>query len=106
MEMKTERTDGKLEDLTELRLEISAVDDAMAALFVKRMEVSEKIAAYKEANGLPTYDPKREQENLKKAKTRVPEELRELYRKFLQESMNLSKEYQEMKRQKPEEQNA
>jgi len=87
-------------DLTVLRQEITAVDDEMAKLFVRRMAVSKDIADYKEANGLPTYDPKREQENLEKAKVRVPEELGGLYRKFLQMNMDLSKEYQNLKRQK------
>lgn len=86
------------EDLTVLRTEITEIDDEMAALFARRMAVSASIADYKKAHGLPTFDPKRERENLEKAKTRVAPELQELYREFLQKNMDLSKAYQEIRR--------
>ena len=47
-------------NLEEIRKEISAINDEMLALFVKRMELSSQVAAYKKANGLPTLDRKRE----------------------------------------------
>lgn len=87
-----------MDELEALRAEITAIDDEMAALFVRRMTVSSGIAAYKEAHGLPVYDPVREKENLDRAKERVPAELQELYRAFLQENMDLSKQYQQMLR--------
>ena len=80
--------------LEELRKEITAIDDEMAALFVKRMQVSSDIAAVKKANGLPVFDPAREEENLSKAGSRVPEDLSAYYRDFLRECMELSKAYQ------------
>jgi len=83
-----------MKDLQELRKEINQIDDDMAALFVKRMAVSKEIASVKEENGLPVYDPKREQKNLEKASSRVPEELIPYYRDFLQKNMDLSKDYQ------------
>ena len=88
-----------MKELRELREEITAVDLEMAALFEKRMAVSQEIAAYKKEHGLPVYDAAREQENLKAAETRVPEEMVPLYRRFLQMNMDLSKEYQQKKQE-------
>ena len=53
-------------NLEEIRKEISAINDEMLALFVKRMELSAQVAAYKKANGLPTLDRKREEAILQK----------------------------------------
>ena len=39
-------------DLDELRKEIDAVDRQIVALFEKRMEISERIAAYKQKVGM------------------------------------------------------
>ena len=50
-----------MDNLEEIRKEISAINDEMLALFVKRMELSAQVAAYKKANGLPTLDRKREE---------------------------------------------
>ena len=49
-------------DLDELRKEIDAVDRQIVALFEKRMEISERIAAYKQKVGMQVRDAKREQE--------------------------------------------
>lgn len=51
-------------DLNALRNEIDLIDDELVQLFVRRMEVSAKIAQYKKANGLPILDAAREQEKL------------------------------------------
>ena len=43
-------------DLNDYRKEIDQIDDELIALFAKRMETAEKIAAYKQANGLRVLD--------------------------------------------------
>ena len=57
-------------NLEEIRKEISAINDDMLALFIKRMELSAQVAAYKKANGLPTLDRKREEAILQKEYTK------------------------------------
>ena len=49
-----------MKDITELRAEIDAVDSQIIELFRQRMEISEGVAAYKQAVGKPIYDPERE----------------------------------------------
>ena len=51
-------------DLDELRKEIDAVDQALVALFEKRMEISERIAAFKQKAGIPVRDEAREKEKI------------------------------------------
>ena len=45
-----------MEELKDLREKIDAIDQQMVDLFKQRMEVSKEVAAYKQANGLPTLD--------------------------------------------------
>ena len=47
-------------ELTELRSRVDAVDEEMLKLFLQRMELSEKIAAYKGKNNLPILHRERE----------------------------------------------
>ena len=49
-------------DLQELRSQIDEIDDALVALFGKRMDVAAQIADYKKENNLPSYHPARERE--------------------------------------------
>ena len=51
-------------DLDELRKEIDAVDAEIVKLFEKRMEISERIAAYKQQAGIPVRDEAREKEKI------------------------------------------
>jgi len=55
-----------MKDITELRAEIDAVDSRIIELFRQRMEISEGVAAYKQAVGKPIYDPERERQKLVK----------------------------------------
>lgn len=82
-------------NLEEIRKEISAINDEMLALFVKRMELSAQVARYKIANGLPTLDRKREEAILQKVADNTDEEYRQYALEFFQSMMNISKEYQE-----------
>lgn len=83
-------------DLKELRCEIDRIDDEMVRLFVKRMAVSADIAAYKKANGLPIYDPAREQEKLvsiaQKAGTEMADYAKALYAAIFELSRNYQSE--------------
>ena len=82
-------------NLEEIRKEISAINDEMLALFVKRMELSAQVTRYKIANGLPTLDRKREEAILQKVADNTDEEYRQYALEFFQSMMNISKEYQE-----------
>ncbi|MBP0980377.1 MAG: chorismate mutase [Oscillospiraceae bacterium] len=82
-------------NLDEIRKEISAINDEMLALFVKRMELSAQVAAYKKANGLPTLDRKREEAILQKVADNTTDEFRQFALEFFRNMMDLSKEYQE-----------
>jgi monofunctional chorismate mutase len=82
-------------NLEEIRKEISAINDEMLALFVKRMELSSQVAAYKKANGLPTLDRKREEAILQKVADNTTDEFRQFALEFFRNMMDLSKEYQE-----------
>lgn len=83
------------EDLQAIRKEISEVDDAMAALFVRRMQLAEKVASYKKTYGLPVFDAAQEARVLERGAERVPDtRLGGYYRSFLQNLMDLSKQYQ------------
>ena len=82
-------------NLEEIRKEIRAINDEMLALFVKRMELSSQVAAYKKANGLPTLDRKREEAILQKVADNTTDEFRQFALEFFRNMMDLSKEYQE-----------
>ena len=82
-------------ELEELRARIRAVDEEMAALFVRRMEVSAQIAAYKCAHGLPVEDRAQEARVLAGRGALISDDaLRPYYLDFLQGTMELSKRRQ------------
>lgn len=84
--------------MTELemaRKAINDIDSELAELFVRRMKAVEAVAEYKKENGLPIYDPLREEDVLKKAGERISEDgLREHYVGFVRSLMDVSKTYQ------------
>ena len=82
-------------NLDEIRAEISAINDDMLALFVKRMELSAQVAMYKKANGLPTLDRKREEAILQKVADNTSDEFRQYAIQLFRTMMDLSKEYQD-----------
>lgn len=47
-------------ELNELRSQIDQIDDNMLELFLKRMDISEKVAEYKKEQGLPVLNRERE----------------------------------------------
>lgn len=64
-----------MEELKDLREKIDVIDQQMVDLFKQRMEVSKEVAAYKQANGLPTLDAGRERALLGKVGEQAGEEL-------------------------------
>ena len=85
-------------DLKELRKEIDAVDAEIVKLFEKRMEISERMAAYKQKAGIPVRDEKREKEKILNVQSLTHTEfnrqhIEELYTLL----MSLSRQFQEEK---------
>jgi chorismate mutase/prephenate dehydratase len=60
-------------DLIKLRETIDEIDSKLIELFRRRMDTSVEIARYKQANGIPIYDPVREREVLDKLSDKVEE---------------------------------
>lgn len=81
-------------ELEELRNEINDIDDELAALFQKRMDVALRIARYKRDNNLPVLDRTRERALLNRMAKKSGEDL-ELYTRLLFTSlMDVSRAYQ------------
>jgi len=53
-----------MDEILKIRKEIDEVDDKLLELFEYRMELVSKVAEFKKNNGLPVYDPAREEEKL------------------------------------------
>jgi len=82
--------------LDELRVQIDAIDKEMASLFEKRMEVAGKIGRFKAKKGLDFYDEAREEAVLAKNVQYIQDPvIREYYRGFLEDLIELSRDYQE-----------
>lgn len=81
-------------DINQLRENINTIDEALVALFQKRMQVAKDIAAYKKENNLPVYDPERERQVLVKQASRVEEDLKMPVRLLYNTLFDLSRNYQ------------
>ena len=62
-------------ELSELRKEIDQVNEDLLDLFLRRMALSEEVAAYKQAHGLPVLNAQREQEILEAMADRAGAEM-------------------------------
>ena len=83
------------EDLQAIRKGIAEVDDKMAELFERRMRLAQDVAAYKKTYGLPVLDAEQEARVLERGAARVRDaQIGGYYRSFLQNMMDLSKQYQ------------
>ncbi|MCR5149962.1 MAG: chorismate mutase [Clostridiales bacterium] len=81
--------------IEQIREEINLIDREMASLFVRRMRAVEKVAAYKKERGIQVFDAKREKQILENSESLIDDpDLREYYRRFMTENMNISKDYQ------------
>ena len=84
-------------DLKELRKEIDAVDAEIVKLFEKRMEISERMAAYKQQAGIPVRDKAREKEKIQQVQAMTHtafnrEHIEELYTVLMSLSRKLKEE--------------
>lgn len=78
------------------RLIINEADDELVKLFEKRMHAVKEILAYKKENGLPVLDASREADNIARNCAKVQdEELKKYFRKWYEETMAVSRAYQE-----------
>ena len=82
-------------DIQELRGRIDKIDDELVALFLRRMEVSAQIGAYKKERGLPIFMPEREQEKLLSVAKKAGPEMEAYARELFACLFTLSKQYQE-----------
>ena len=82
-------------EIDQARREIAAADAEMAALFVRRMEAVKAVAAWKKERGLPILDKAQEARVVERNSALVDDpELRSFYVRFLQDVMEVSKQYQ------------
>ncbi len=83
------------ERLDEARKRINEIDRQMAELFEERMKAVSAVAAYKMAHNMPVFDAVREKEVIERNLSFIQrEEFRTYYKEFLQNTMEVSKEYQ------------
>ncbi|MBQ4459612.1 MAG: chorismate mutase, partial [Clostridia bacterium] len=80
-------------DLDTLREEISAINDELLDLFLKRMHVSAEIADYKKANDLPILDRAREREIFAEVEEKAGD-LGTYAHRFFSNMMELSRAWQ------------
>ena len=82
-------TGGEM-DLLEIRQRIDEIDNRLVELFVERMKITDEVAAYKKANGLPVLDRGREERILDKIALLAGEEFssdaKELYERIFERS--------------------
>lgn len=66
-----------MQDLTEIRKRIDAIDAQICDLFSQRMQCTHEVAEYKRANNKPVLDRGRERAKLADVASKVPEPLRD-----------------------------
>ena len=88
-------TPGDNDTLSSLRAQIDEVDEALQALFERRMALVEEIAAYKHAHAMPVLDPIREAEKLATVGERAAAGLASCDEAFFRQLMALSRQRQE-----------
>ena len=84
-----------MEELNALRAEIDRVDQDLAALFERRMEIAGRIGKLKKSCGMQVLDSERENQLREERKNYIKNpELRPYWSELLEELMKISKEYQ------------
>ena len=81
-------------ELKELREEIDTVDEALTALFLRRMALSREIGRIKAERGLPLRVPEREKELLARRREQAGE-LADYAEALYDTLLSLSRRYQE-----------
>lgn len=81
-------------DLKDYRDQIDAIDDDLVRLFVKRMEISAKVADYKKEHNMPIHVPSREREILQDVANKAGVGLDNYARVLYSMIFELSRSYQ------------
>ena len=81
-------------DLKDYRDQIDAIDDDLVRLFVKRMEISAKVADYKKEHNMPIHVPSREREILQDVADKAGAGLDNYARVLYSMIFELSRSYQ------------
>lgn len=81
-----------MDELEKLRKQIDQIDKEMYALFIQRLNVAKQISIYKKEHNLEIMDIRREKKLL--TRFHIQNEYLFYYQKFLNEIVNISKEYQ------------
>ncbi len=85
----------KTDDLQAARAEIDTVDKEIARLFERRMMAVSQVADYKKRNGLPVFDPDREDAVVAKNTAYIQDPaLLPYYVEFMRDTMSISRQYQ------------
>ena len=88
-----------LKGLDEVRQEIDRVDDRLKEMFLKRMELVDRVAEIKSGSRNAVYQPGRETAMIERLTEGVDTRFVEEYAEFLRQILRLSKEYQTKKRE-------
>ena len=89
-----------MRNIKEIRHDIDEVDQELVMLFERRFHLVEEVVAYKMEQQLPIYDAQRELEILKKNVSRLNDsELASYFEAWYQKLLELSKQYQEERKQ-------
>ena len=84
-----------MSELEQIRESINSIDEQMAQLFQKRMEMSRQVAAFKRERGLSIRDAERERELIERNRAFVTDPvLGSYYVRFLRNVIGLSCAYQ------------
>ena len=81
-------------ELSDLRIEIDAIDDELIKLFAQRMEVAAKIAGYKKEHNLPIFVPAREREKLTDVAQKAGPEMAKYVAQLYASIFEISRAYQ------------
>ena len=83
-----------MEDLSEIRKRIDAIDTQICDLFSQRMQCTHEVAEYKRANNKPVLDRGRERAKLADVASKVPESLRDYSQVLFNLIMEISRAQQ------------
>lgn len=81
-------------DLNQLRIKIDDIDSQIAELFKQRMEIALEIGKFKQANGIPILNDKREKEILCNISMQIGAPLDEYAKLVFNTIFDVSKAYQ------------
>lgn len=82
-------------DLNEIRKKIDETDQKLVEVFCRRMDLVEKVAAYKIANDMPVLRPDREEAVLERVQVLAGEKYGEYARDLYGHVMRVSREMQQ-----------